>query len=148
MLIPLTAYTLKSKNEVVEGEMTCDQTFLAGMMVHELIHVNINRYIAGKIDASTLESNFPGLTDYIKRFDGSERTDHEYMAANSRGVIAQAMRETDIAQNTPVRDDKWYDAAAWNGLTHQDGIETETWTNFKKLQAQKMLNMLKKFSLQ
>jgi hypothetical protein len=118
---------------ITRAEKTYDGAFIAGVLAHEIIHNNMDRYFEAELSITELDKNFPGISTYIERFANSEVAQHEYMAANSRSLIADAMRQTDMKQSTPLREDKWYDAASWNGLTHhEDGTETEAWTNFKK----------------
>jgi len=131
-VMSLERITLDGEGNMVPGELVYDKGFLAGVLAHEMIHANLDRHFVAKLSIEELEKAYPGINDYITVYGYTENAQHQYMAENSRGTIADAMKQTDISQNTPLREDRWYQAAAWNGLTHDDnGNETEAWAKYK-----------------
>lgn len=133
----VTAYSnwdIKLGDEKV-GSKDFSSNLLVSVLFHEVIHANISLYEYVTKDLG--DERYSKMSDYSMKYSDPARAEHEFIADHFRGDLAQGIKQFDQAQNSPLREDKYYDALAWGGLTNYRDAdnkvqETDAWKKYKE----------------
>jgi RHS repeat-associated protein len=137
---------MNGTDEIV-GTKDFSSDLLVSTLFHELIHANINLYELGVTLSDDRYSKFKIYFDKYKNKTNPALAEHEFIADNFRDDIAEGMKQFDREQNTPLREDRYYAAMAWGGLTtyrDQNKVvhETDAWIKFKSQATEEEINYI------
>lgn len=129
------------------GHKTLSNELLSSVLFHEIIHANINLYEYVNPDLG--DARYSKMCDYRSKYSDEARAEHEFIADNFRQDISNGLKEMDKVQNSPLRDDKYYNAMAWGGLqTYKDESgdyqETDAWKKFKETASNEEIEYINK----